>query len=61
VIIYAWVNDEGSLRTYGAKRDAYAVFKAMLDKGNPPESWTALARAVGAGAETGGRGKKRRR
>jgi toxin YhaV len=47
VIIYAWVNDEGTLRTYGAKRDAYAVFKAMLDKGDPPDSWNELARAVG--------------
>jgi toxin YhaV len=42
IIIYAWVNDANSLRTYGSKSDAYAVFKAMLDKGNPPESWAAL-------------------
>jgi toxin YhaV len=42
VIIYAWVNDANSLRTYGSKTDAYAVFKAMLDKGTPPEDWAAL-------------------
>ena len=51
VIIYAWVNDENSLRTYGAKSDAYAVFRSMLDKGNPPDSWTALLDSVKAGAE----------
>jgi toxin YhaV len=45
VIIYAWVNDSETLRTYGAKTDAYAVFKAMLDMGNPPESWTGLLAA----------------
>ena len=40
-----------TLRTYGGKRDAYAVFKAMLDKGNPPDSWSDLAKAVGVGAD----------
>ena len=49
VIIYAWVNDEDSLRTYGARRDAYALFKAMLDKGDPPDFWSELVKAVGAG------------
>ena len=42
IIIFAWVNDRDSLRTYGSKSDAYAVFKAMLDKGNPPDDWEAL-------------------
>jgi toxin YhaV len=42
IIIYAWVNDAQTLRTYGSKSDAYAVFKAMLDRGNPPEDWAAL-------------------
>lgn len=41
-IIYAWVNDSETLRTYGSKTDAYAVFKSMLDKGNPPNGWDAL-------------------
>ena len=45
IIIYAWVNDENSLRTYGSKSDAYVVFKAMLDRGNPPEDWAALIKA----------------
>jgi toxin YhaV len=42
IIIYAWVNDEHSLRTYGAKTDAYRVFKSLLDSGNPPDNWQAL-------------------
>ncbi len=45
IIIYAWVNDRDTLRTYGAKNDAYAVFKSMLDGGNPPEGWDALIKA----------------
>jgi toxin YhaV len=42
IIVYAWVNDSETLRTYGAKSDAYAVFKGMLDQGNPPEDWAEL-------------------
>ncbi|CAD7036093.1 type II toxin-antitoxin system YhaV family toxin [Pseudorhizobium endolithicum] len=42
VIIFAWVNDESSLRTYGSRTDAYKVFKGMLDDGNPPDDWDAL-------------------
>jgi toxin YhaV len=42
IIIFAWVNDEATLRTYGSKTDAYAVFRKMLDEGNPPDSWSAL-------------------
>lgn len=42
IIIYAWVNDANTLRTYGSKSDAYTVFKAMLERGNPPEDWDAL-------------------
>lgn len=45
IIIYAWVNDRETLRTYGAKSDAYAVFAKMLDSGNPPEDWAALVAA----------------
>jgi toxin YhaV len=45
IIIFAWVNDSDTLRTYGSKSDAYAVFKTMLDKGNPPEDWEALLKA----------------
>lgn len=46
VIIFAWVNDETTLRTYGAKTDAYTVFKGMLNGGNPPDDWTALHKAA---------------
>jgi toxin YhaV len=42
LIIYAWVNDDDSKRTYGSKNDAYAVFKKMLDAGNPPDNWDKL-------------------
>lgn len=42
VIIYAWVNDSDTLRTYGASSDAYAVFRKMLARGNPPDDWQAL-------------------
>ncbi|TVV76914.1 type II toxin-antitoxin system YhaV family toxin [Sphingomonas solaris] len=46
IIIFAWVNDDTTLRTYGSKTDAYAVFNGMLDKGNPPDDWTALLKAA---------------
>ncbi|ODT77210.1 MAG: toxin [Pelagibacterium sp. SCN 64-44] len=46
VIIFAWVNDETTLRTYGAKSDAYKVFKGMLEDGNPPDDWAALHKAA---------------
>jgi|SRR5579872_500178 len=42
VIVYVWVNDELTLRKAGSKTDAYAVFKAMLDAGDPPQSLEAL-------------------
>jgi toxin YhaV len=46
IIIFAWVNDEKSLRTYGAKTDAYRIFKGMLEDGNPPDDWAALCKAA---------------
>ena len=46
IVIYVWVNDETTLRTYGAKSDAYAVFRKMLDKGHPPDDWNALLEAA---------------
>jgi toxin YhaV len=49
IIIFAWVNDEKTLRTYGSKTDAYAVFKSMLDDGNPPDDWVALLKAASTG------------
>ena len=46
VIIFAWLNDEHSLRTYGSSTDAYAVFTRMLNAGNPPTSWAELYAAA---------------
>ncbi|MET0744106.1 MAG: type II toxin-antitoxin system YhaV family toxin [Microvirga sp.] len=46
IIIFAWVNDETTLRTDESKSDAYAVFRKMLDKGHPPDDWPALLAAA---------------
>lgn len=45
VIVFAWVNDERTLRSSGSKTDPYAVFRKMLDRGNPPDDWAALLAA----------------
>ena len=45
IIIYVWVNDEKSLRSYGSKTDAYATFKKMLDGGYPPSTFEELLKA----------------
>ncbi|NLH82236.1 MAG: type II toxin-antitoxin system YhaV family toxin [Phyllobacteriaceae bacterium] len=50
IIIFTWVNDETTLRTYGAKTDAYKVFKGMLEDGHPPDDWTSLREAASASA-----------
>lgn len=42
VIVFAWVNDEHTLRSAGSKSDPYAIFQKMLDRGNPPDDWPAL-------------------
>jgi len=42
VIVFAWVNDEQTLRSNGSKSDPYAVFQKMLERGNPPDGWDAL-------------------
>lgn len=60
VIVYAWVNDSETLRQYGSRTDAYAVFAAMLRAGNPPADWDALVKAAkpirsGRGSGTGER------
>ena len=44
-IVYAWVNDEQTLRAAGSKSDPYVVFKRMLERGNPPDDWAALVAA----------------
>ena len=42
IILCAWVNDEGTLRAYDSRTDAYAVFKKMLARGRPPDDWQRL-------------------
>jgi toxin YhaV len=42
VIVYAWVNDEDTLRKAGSRTDPYTVFRAMLNAGNPPRTMTEL-------------------
>jgi toxin YhaV len=46
LVIYVWLNDEATLRKEGAKTDVYAVFTAMLERGEVPESIAALQRAA---------------
>jgi toxin YhaV len=52
-IIYAWVNDEDTLRAYGEKTDAYATFRRMLDRGIPPGDWAALRSQIRSDTEVG--------
>lgn len=42
VIIYAWINDERTLRAYRSGTDAYRVFNKMLERGNAADDWTKL-------------------
>ena len=42
IIVLAWVNDDSTLRAYESANDAYAVFRKMLDRGNPPDTWKEL-------------------
>lgn len=42
VIVFAWVNDEGTLRAYESADDAYRVFRRMLESGRPPSDWGQL-------------------
>ena len=45
IIIFAWVNDEHTLRSSGAKTDPYVVFQKMLKSGHPPDDWDSLLAA----------------
>lgn len=53
VIVYAWVNDESTLRKSGSGTDPYTVFRAMLNSGNPPRTLAELL-AVSAQLEREG-------
>jgi toxin YhaV len=44
IIVYAWVNDERSLRQHGGRSDRYEIFRRMLASGNPPNEWRALVK-----------------
>lgn len=46
VIVYAWVNDEGSKHAHESGDDAYRVFRRMLDSGHPPDDWDGLLAAA---------------
>lgn len=46
IIVFAWVNDEGTLRAYESNDDAYRVFSKMLESGHPPDDWDALVAEV---------------
>ena len=41
-IVYAWINDEKTLRKEGDKNDPYAIFARGLERGKPPDSFSAL-------------------
>ena len=41
-IVYAWMNDERTLRSSRSKTDPYTVFARMLTQGNPPNDWASL-------------------
>ncbi|AYA91179.1 type II toxin-antitoxin system YhaV family toxin [Stenotrophomonas maltophilia group sp. P373] len=43
-IIYAWYNDENTLRKAGARTDVYVVFKALLKRGTVPSDFEELER-----------------
>ena len=49
LIVVAWVNDASTLRAYESANDAYAVFRKMLDRGNPPDTWNELLSAASSG------------
>lgn len=42
LIVYAWLNDEDTLRKVGAKTDVYAAFQRMLARGEVPGDIDAL-------------------
>lgn len=45
-IIYAWLNDERTLRKAGSRSDPYRVFTRRLGKGDPPDNWDDLMHKV---------------
>lgn len=45
LIVYAWMNDEHTMRARGARNDVYAVFEQRLKAGDPPDDWDGLLAA----------------
>jgi toxin YhaV len=45
IIVFAWVNDENTLRSSGSNSDPYALFQKMLQRDHPPDDWDALVLA----------------
>jgi toxin YhaV len=45
IIVYAWVNDTNTKRAYDSKKDAYSVFKKMLNQNRPPSDWEELIKS----------------
>jgi toxin YhaV len=45
VIVYAWVNDETTLRKRDSKTNPYELFRSMLKRGSPPDSFEDLLKA----------------
>ena len=56
VIIYAWVNDENTLRQAGGRNDPYSVFGRLLRRGQPPDDWNTLIRQATSLKRRRGRG-----
>ena len=48
MIVFAWVNDEGTKRACESSDDAYRVFRKMLESGHPPDDWEQLLREARA-------------
>ena len=42
IIVCGWLNDDATLRKEGARSDAYAVYRRMLESGQPPNDWAEL-------------------
>jgi len=45
IIVYAWMNDDSTLRKAGSKTDPYALFETMLKSGDPPATLEQLIAA----------------
>lgn len=45
LIVFAWINDEQSLRSAGSRSDPYALFRKMLGRDHPPDDWVSLREA----------------